>query len=131
MARWHYPTLTHQFTGQAVRLYQRPLDPEPVMAIHAPLCVAPRAVSGYCLRLTTGLPAESLTGGLLPGGTGSGLEHEDVFYVRYMDDVLVMSTHRWGLRRAIKRLNVILNALRLEKHPDKTFIGRIEKGFDF
>ncbi len=24
-----------------------------------------------------------------------------------------------------------LDALQLEKHPDKTFIGRIEKGFDF
>ena len=25
----------------------------------------------------------------------------------------------------------MLGSLRLEKHPDKTFIGRIEKGFDF
>ncbi len=25
----------------------------------------------------------------------------------------------------------MLGCLRLEKHPDKTFIGRIEKGFDF
>jgi hypothetical protein len=25
----------------------------------------------------------------------------------------------------------VLSSLRLEKHPDKTFIGRIEKGFDF
>ena len=31
----------------------------------------------------------------------------------------------------MKRLNEIFNALKLEKHPDKTFIGRIEKGFDF
>ena len=28
-------------------------------------------------------------------------------------------------------LTGILNALKLEKHPDKTFIGRIETGFDF
>jgi hypothetical protein len=27
--------------------------------------------------------------------------------------------------------NQILGALSLEKHPDKTFIGRIERGFDF
>ena len=26
---------------------------------------------------------------------------------------------------------VVLGLLRLEKHPYKTFIGRIEKGFDF
>jgi hypothetical protein len=28
-------------------------------------------------------------------------------------------------------LNETLHELRLEKHPDKTAIGRIEKGFDF
>ena len=32
---------------------------------------------------------------------------------------------------AVKAVNEVLGALRLEKHPDKTFIGRIEKGFDF
>ena len=28
-------------------------------------------------------------------------------------------------------LDQTFSELRLEKHPDKTFIGRIEKGFDF
>ena len=27
--------------------------------------------------------------------------------------------------------NQTLNELKVEKHPDKTFIGRIAKGFDF
>ena len=31
----------------------------------------------------------------------------------------------------MKAVNEVLGALRLEKHPDKTFIGKIEKGFDF
>jgi hypothetical protein len=35
------------------------------------------------------------------------------------------------LRRAVKTVNATLGALRLEKHPDKTFIGRIERSFDF
>ena len=30
-----------------------------------------------------------------------------------------------------KRVNEILGVLCLLKHPDKTFIGRIERGFDF
>jgi hypothetical protein len=30
-----------------------------------------------------------------------------------------------------KAANETLDALRLEEHPDKTFIGRIERGFDF
>ncbi len=28
-------------------------------------------------------------------------------------------------------LRPVLGSLKLEKHPDKTFIGRIERGFDF
>ncbi len=31
----------------------------------------------------------------------------------------------------MKAVNEALVSLGLEKHPDKTFIGRIEKGFDF
>ncbi len=54
-----------------------------------------------------------------------------LFYVRFMDDILVLSPTRWKLRRAVKAVNETLDALWLEKHPDKTFIGRIEKGFDF
>ncbi len=51
--------------------------------------------------------------------------------MRFMDDVLVLSPSRWKLRRAVRAVNRVLGALRLEKHPDKTFIGRIESGFDF
>ncbi len=31
----------------------------------------------------------------------------------------------------VKAVNAVLRLLRLEKHPDKTFIGKIERGFDF
>ena len=31
----------------------------------------------------------------------------------------------------MKTVNAVLGSLRLEKHPDKTFIGKIERGFDF
>jgi RNA-directed DNA polymerase len=31
----------------------------------------------------------------------------------------------------LKLVNQTLGMLSLEKHPDKTFIGRIERGFDF
>ena len=48
-----------------------------------------------------------------------------------MDDVLILAPTRWKLREAIRVLNQTFSELKLEKHPDKTFIGRIEKGFDF
>lgn len=57
---------------------------------------------------------------------GSGL-----FYVRFMDDILILTPTRLKIRKAMALLRRILNGLRLDIHPDKTFIGRIKKGFDF
>ena len=48
-----------------------------------------------------------------------------------MDDILVLAPTRWKLRAAVKVVNQVFAALKLHKHPDKTFIGRIEKGFDW
>ncbi len=31
----------------------------------------------------------------------------------------------------IRIVNETLNVLKVEQHPDKTFIGRVERGFDF
>ena len=59
------------------------------------------------------------------------LERTGLFYVRSMDDILVLAPSRWKLRRAVRVLNQILSSLKLEKHPEKTFIGPIERGFDF
>jgi hypothetical protein len=33
--------------------------------------------------------------------------------------------------KSIKVVNQTLNELKVEKHPNKTFIGQISKGFDF
>jgi hypothetical protein len=59
------------------------------------------------------------------------MQRSNVFYVRFMDDVLVLATTRWKLRHAVRQVNQAFFELGLDKHPDKTFIGRIEKGFDF
>ncbi len=48
-----------------------------------------------------------------------------------MDDILVLSPGRWRLRKAVKFVNQVLTFLKLEKHPEKTFVGKIERGFDF
>jgi RNA-directed DNA polymerase len=54
-----------------------------------------------------------------------------LYYVRYMDDILILSKTRWQNRRAIKVLNQTFNRLKLKQHPAKTFIGKLEHGFDF
>ena len=48
-----------------------------------------------------------------------------------MDDILVLSPMCWKLGKTVKAVNEVLGSLRLEKHPGKTFIGRVEKGFVF
>ena len=59
------------------------------------------------------------------------MEKTGLFYIRFMDDWVVLSPTRWKLRRAIATVNRTLDDLKLRKHPDKTFIGRIAAGFDF
>ena len=59
------------------------------------------------------------------------MEKLDVKYFRYMDDILILASTRWKLKKAIRVLNQTFNEPKLEKHPDKTLIGRIEHGFDF
>ena len=53
------------------------------------------------------------------------------FYRRYMDDVIVLAKTRWHLRKAVRTVNQHFHQLKVEQAPDKTFIGRIEKEFDF
>jgi len=53
------------------------------------------------------------------------------FYRRYMDDVIVLAKTRWHLRKAVRTVNQHFSQLKIEQVPDKTFIGKISKGFDF
>ena len=43
----------------------------------------------------------------------------------------MVAPSRWKLRRAVKKVNQVLAGLQLEKHPDKTFIGKAVRGFSF
>ncbi|WP_244467832.1 reverse transcriptase domain-containing protein [Escherichia coli] len=62
----------------------------------------------------------------------SGFERErGLFYVRYMDDFLFLSPRRRSVRRAITRLHAYFDDTGFTCHPDKTMVGRVEKGFDW
>jgi len=81
--------------------------------------------------ISRGCPLSPLLGALYLRALDERLSARDVYYVRYMDDILVLTKTRWQLRRAVRVLNRTFSALKVAQHPDKTFIGRIEKGFDF
>jgi len=80
--------------------------------------------------ISRGCPLSPLMGVFFLKQLDDELEKSGLFYVRFMDDILVLAPTRWKLRGAVKTLNQVFNVLKLEQHPDKTFIGRIEKGFD-
>lgn len=52
-------------------------------------------------------------------------------YVRYMDDIVIFTRTRWHLRRAVRTLNAFFASGGYRQHPDKTFIGKTGKGFDW
>lgn len=81
--------------------------------------------------LALGSPLSPILGAFFLTEVDEALEHLGLFSVRYMDDILVLAPTRWKLRQAVKVVNQVLTLLRLAKHPDKTFIGRIARGFDF
>jgi hypothetical protein len=81
--------------------------------------------------ISRGCPFSPILGALYLKALDDQFETTNVYYIRYMDDILILSKTRWQNRKAVKQLNQCLNRLKLTKHPNKTFIGKIEKGFDF
>ncbi len=59
------------------------------------------------------------------------MESTGLFYARFMDDWVVLSPSRWKLRRAVRLMRQTLDELKVETHPDKTFVGRTDRGFSF
>lgn len=57
-------------------------------------------------------------------------QREGIYYARYMDDFMVFAKICWHLRRSIQRLNEYMDIGGFEVHPDKTYIDRIQHGFD-
>jgi hypothetical protein len=81
--------------------------------------------------IARGCPLSPLLGAFFLTELDNTFDVKGLFYVRYMDDILILTPTRWKLRRAVKTLNDSLSQLRLVKHPDKTFIGKIDREFDF
>lgn len=88
-------------------------------------------VWAYRKGIALGSPLSPIIGAFFLSEVDAALEKLEVFFCRFMDDIVVLTPTRWKLRRAVKVVNQVLASLRLQKHPDKTFIGRIEKGFDW
>ena len=56
---------------------------------------------------------------------------DKIYYVRYMDDIVILAKTRWHLKAAIRELILVVHSMGLNLHQKKRFIGRIDNGFDF
>jgi len=81
--------------------------------------------------ISLGCPLSPLLGAAFLTALDDQLARLDVWYRRDMDDLLVMASTRWRLRRAIRLVKQGLAALGLEPHPDKTCVGTAERGVEF
>ncbi len=86
---------------------------------------------GYRCGIPLGCPLSPLLGACFLTRLDVRMARLGLAYVRFMDDILVFAPTRWRVRHAVTVVNQELGALGLDKHPDKTFIGRIQRGFDF
>lgn len=87
--------------------------------------------SCFTQGISSGCPLSPLISSFYLYELDKEMESKSIFYRRYMDDIIVLSPSRWKLRKAIKTVNQHFNELKLKQHPDKTYIGRVTKGFDF
>ena len=76
-------------------------------------------------------PLSPLMGAVFLDVLDRRMEVTGLVYVRFMDDWVILAPTRWKLRKAVRIVNETLAELKVEQHPDKTFIGRVRRGFDF
>jgi RNA-directed DNA polymerase len=81
--------------------------------------------------ISLGCSLSPLMGALFLDLLDKRMETTGLAYVRFMDDWLVLAPTRWKLRQAVRIVNETLAELKVQQHPDKTFIGRTERGFAF
>jgi len=81
--------------------------------------------------ISRGCALSPLLGAFYLGALDAELERQPVFATRTMDDILIVASNRHKRRRAVATVNRIFTGLGLCQHPDKTFIGRASRDFEF
>ena len=81
--------------------------------------------------ISLGCPLSPLMGALFLDVLDRRMEATGLCYVRFMDDWVILAPTRWKLRKAVRIVNQTLAELRVQQHPDKTFVGRVSRGFSF
>ena len=127
--RHYYESIDHR-----VMLAQcRHVSPDVFDVVQDYLCVPDRRRTGK--GMVAGGAISPLLGGLYLTPLDRAMEDlckkNWIRYQRFMDDYVIFAKTRNKLKAAIKRMYAVLATLQLTVHPDKRYIGKTEKGFDF
>ncbi|MCR9296743.1 MAG: reverse transcriptase/maturase family protein, partial [bacterium] len=128
----YYASIQHDFLMQQLR---ENIDDERLLQVLEGYVRRTVCDGGIYREMECGIPLgcslSPLMGALFLSAMDEEMEQSGLFYARFMDDWVVLAKTRWHLRRAIRKVNAILEKLQLQQHPDKTFIGYVRAGFDF
>ena len=80
------------------------------------------------LGISRGCPLSPLIGAFYLKILDEALGNSGLYYVRYMDDILVLAPTRWRLRHAIRVLQQAFARLKLSMHPTRPAWGVLKKG---
>ena len=130
--KWYYASIDHHILYDL--LEQQISDPAVMRLVWQYLNRAKCYGENYrevTRGISLGCPLSPLMGALYLKPLDDRLKETGLFYARFMDDWVIITPTRWKLRKAVRMVNVTLNRLGVELHPDKTFIGRATRCFDF
>jgi len=130
----YYAHIDHEIIAEQLH-YCLPFEPEMTRLVWLFLRRTTEFGGNY-VDVQRGLPLAAsispLLGGLYLTPMDALFEAEEgIFYRRYMDDWIIIQEKRHGLGKSVKKVYSVLDALGMQTHPVKTFIGKGNKGFDF
>jgi len=80
--------------------------------------------------ISKGCPLSPLMGAIMLKSLDNKMP-ENVKYIRFMDDWLILTKTKSVLRKCVKIMHRVMKGLKYKLALDKTFIGKISRGFRF
>ncbi len=119
-----------------LRQIQESFDDPRVFNYLNAIITAPIDDGGRLLTPDQGIPRRSSVspffGAIYLSPLDQAFEHQPgVFYLRYMDDIILLAQTKRQFVHARKKLYAVLRKLKLKLSPSKTKMGKIHSGFHF